>query len=753
MHKRNIGGLETVSGRSSEYIDQLSQINHNRQINRFSANLSSGRISPDSTISDERLSEDNFINTSSNTDCDVENNVNNNSNPRHIFTCCECGKTFSSSSGLKQHQHVHSSVKPFQCEVCFKAYTQFSNLCRHKRMHADCRQQIKCRECGQAFSTIHSLNKHKRYCESISRSRFYRFNNTTASQKTLNMSNHPSGVSPPFLMQSSPQIGLAAGSMLSRNENKEVPVAGEASVVYPSVLHNAFPQLSSTSPEFNQWYNSMMKVYHPETASRKTKKTETESVASSSSMCSPFQATVKPKTPLVPDSDEENNNAQSNDTEKQCSKIDKKHKSNKVKLGNQYIFRPFADSDDENNDEENGDNKNSLHKSRDKSTSKNKQTKVESPLDLSVHEKAEEYEKEIAGKRSINTVSQHFSKVSTSENRAIISDASKFGMGSAKLAIIKPMTNIGKLSAPSTHGHGSGFTTSSNQRFNHVQQPTSRADLVKPIPINSPNISVDEERKRYLNYLKHSPMMTHQNEMLLMRQAHIAELDSFTSNWHVPEMNRTFLKSSVPTDPYGGYLSRLKQLPVMASPYGTFWGGAFSKHKYSCKFCGKVFPRSANLTRHLRTHTGEQPYKCKYCERSFSISSNLQRHIRNIHKKEKPYNCTLCGRCFGQQTNLDRHMRSHELQDVTVGSKHGDESENDIDEACLDSPQAYDDDNTEEFPSANVTIDDYGAASMNDYTNYSRNMDTDGNESCVVFPESQLCSNMDDGNMVENVQP
>ena len=62
-----------------------------------------------------------------------------------------------------------------------------------------------------------------------------------------------------------------------------------------------------------------------------------------------------------------------------------------------------------------------------------------------------------------------------------------------------------------------------------------------------------------------------------------------------------------------------------------------AKQKYTCRFCGKMFPRSANLTRHLRTHTGEQPYKCKYCERSFSISSNLQRHVRNIHNKEKPF--------------------------------------------------------------------------------------------------------------------
>ncbi|EYC17212.1 hypothetical protein Y032_0031g2341 [Ancylostoma ceylanicum] len=32
-----------------------------------------------------------------------------------------------------------------------------------------------------------------------------------------------------------------------------------------------------------------------------------------------------------------------------------------------------------------------------------------------------------------------------------------------------------------------------------------------------------------------------------------------------------------------------------------------TKDRYTCKFCQKVFPRSANFTRHLRTHTGEQP--------------------------------------------------------------------------------------------------------------------------------------------------
>lgn len=91
-----------------------------------------------------------------------------------------------------------------------------------------------------------------------------------------------------------------------------------------------------------------------------------------------------------------------------------------------------------------------------------------------------------------------------------------------------------------------------------------------------------------------------------------------------------------------------------------------TKERYACKYCGKVFPRSANLTRHLRTHTGEQPYKCQFCERSFSISSNLQRHIRNIHHKEKPYKCPQCDRAFGQQTNLDRHLKKHENECSTI---------------------------------------------------------------------------------------
>jgi hypothetical protein len=34
-----------------------------------------------------------------------------------LYTCNDCGKSFQTSSGLKQHRNIHSSIKPWKCEV------------------------------------------------------------------------------------------------------------------------------------------------------------------------------------------------------------------------------------------------------------------------------------------------------------------------------------------------------------------------------------------------------------------------------------------------------------------------------------------------------------------------------------------------------------------------------------------------------------------------------------------------------------
>lgn len=84
------------------------------------------------------------------------------------FPCHVCGKTFSMSESLEDHQRCHLGEKPHECAECGKCFFQASQLQQHQRMH---KSEFQCQLCGRGFVSLFALRKHK---HSHGKSRPYR---------------------------------------------------------------------------------------------------------------------------------------------------------------------------------------------------------------------------------------------------------------------------------------------------------------------------------------------------------------------------------------------------------------------------------------------------------------------------------------------------------------------------------------------------------------------------------------------------
>ncbi|XP_011506050.1 PREDICTED: LOW QUALITY PROTEIN: PR domain zinc finger protein 16-like [Ceratosolen solmsi marchali] len=581
--------------------------------------------------------------------------------------CTECGKTFATSSGLKQHTHIHSSVKPFQCEVCFKSYTQFSNLCRHKRMHAKCRMQITCVKCSAQFSTVTSLSKHKRFCDS-----------TPPPPPPVPGMSQPQPQHNPFLFPRQPLPFYPPVASLSRG-------AG----TLPG-LPLLFPPKAAEEPERGPGPAPPVPPSAPPAPSKVSPSPAAAEEATSSLRPSPARPPpAQPEPETEPDSEVEPDSQQPLDlrvqTRRRWIPPESKSDSKQLPPPPPPPPPPPQQHSQQLQQQQHSQQQQSQHHQHQQQQQQQQQQQHQQHQQHQQQQHQQQQQQHQQSQQQQQQQEQQAEPEPASKRRRRRSEYSPPIIGSEEAS--RPTASLQAPLAPPSS------TTDTKEPSSPVTRtppppPPPPPHMAYPRPIHP--LFLESIYRKPSNPF---PSFPSEHRLLQPLPAYgpsrgLPFLGPLMNGLGGPRpsgydvLSRPALGGFPGVKPFQDPLLG-QQPPSIAGPFG---GHGKIKDRYSCKFCGKNFPRSANLTRHLRTHTGEQPYKCKYCERSFSISSNLQRHVRNIHDKQRPFKCPMCERCFGQQTNLDRHLKKHEADDgsgvVSVADSADSSNENDREETA-----------------------------------------------------------------------
>ena len=82
------------------------------------------------------------------------------------------------------------------------------------------------------------------------------------------------------------------------------------------------------------------------------------------------------------------------------------------------------------------------------------------------------------------------------------------------------------------------------------------------------------------------------------------------------------------------------------------------KRSNKCSQCDYVTSWTANLRKHLKTHSREKSNKCNQCDYASSNPSTLRVHLK-MHTGEKSNKCIHCDYESSRAGHLRRHLKTH----------------------------------------------------------------------------------------------
>ncbi|KAL3884753.1 hypothetical protein ACJMK2_024862 [Sinanodonta woodiana] len=171
-------------------------------------------------------------------------------NKNELHCCNVCPKSFSKKCVLRQHMKSHSGDRPFECVQCNKCFVFRHHLKTHmKKSHLE-PESLTCETCGNKFSQVKQLNKHKReHLEEVKLSKCSHEDSNGCNKKLINTSIPDELNGEPPDMQQKPKVE----PVIKRSRGptkKKVSAASTAYLHHGSQISKANPiQYDSSDPD------------------------------------------------------------------------------------------------------------------------------------------------------------------------------------------------------------------------------------------------------------------------------------------------------------------------------------------------------------------------------------------------------------------------------------------------------------------------------------------------------------------------